>query len=132
MNQKFFASLTGKYMRTLALLFVLFGAAQQLGAQTLMPPSAAIPQLKNQELVVRAQLDQTKGTETQIGLQYLRIEYYTMVIGGLGNSLTTQQALDNGAMKLAERFTKLPNTNITLTTGHVQTVVSETTGILLN
>lgn len=132
MNQKFFASLTGKYLRTLALLFVLFGAAQQLSAQALMPPSAAIPQLKNQGLVVKDQLDQTKGTDTQIGLQYLRLEYYDLVLGGLDGTMTTQQALDKGALSLVDRFTKLPNTNVTLTSGHVQTVVSETTSLLLN
>ncbi len=132
MNQKFFASLTGK-ISALVLLFVLFGAAQQLTAQSLVTPTAAIERLKEQNLVVQKQLTHFKGTETQTGLLRLRQEYYAIVSDRLiGGGFTTQQALDKGAVLLTEQFNKLPNTNVTLTSGHVQTVLSETTNLLLN
>jgi hypothetical protein len=132
MNQKFFASLTGK-ISALVLLFVLFGAAQQLSAQSLVTPTLALDRLKTKDAIVRTQLSDTKGTPTQTGLQYLRLEYYAIVSDRLtGGGFTTQQALDKGAVLLTEQFTKLPNTNITLTSGHVQTVLSETTSLLLN
>ena len=133
MNQKFFASLTGKYLRVLALLFVLFGAAQQLNAQSLVSPTAAIGRLKSQYGTVEKQLSDFKGTQTQTGMLSLRLEYYAIVSNGLsGGGVTTQQALDKGALLLTEQFSKLPNTNVTLTSGHVQTVLSETTDLLLN
>lgn len=132
MNQKFFASLTGKYLRTLALLFVLFGAAQQLSAQSLVAPTVALGRLKEQALNVQNQTIRTKG-ETQAGLLRLRLEYYAIVSNGLsGGGVTTQQVLDKGALLLTEQFSKLPGTNVTLTSGHVQTVLSETTDLLLN
>jgi len=133
MNQKFFASLTGKYMRTLALLFVLFGAAQQLSAQTLVSPTVALDRLKSQSAAVNLQVSEFKGTETQTGLLYLRLEYYAILNSRLNTGgVTTQQALDKCALVLAEQFNKLPNTTVTLTSGHIQTVVSETTGLLFN
>lgn len=132
MNQKFFASLTGKYLRTLALLFVLFGAAQQLSAQSLVAPTVALGRLKEQALNVQNQTIRTKG-ETQAGLLRLRLEYYAIVSNGLsGGGVTTQQVLDKGALLLTEQFSKLPGTNVTLTSDHVQTVLSETTDLLLN
>ena len=136
MNQKFFASLTGK-LRALVLLFVLFGAAQQLSAQSLVSPTTAISRLKTQQYAIEAQLirdvDSKTITQTQLGLQYLRVEYCILVKDRLiGGGVTTQEALDKGALLLVEQFSKLPNTNVTLTSGHVQTVVSETTGILFN
>ncbi|MCC6282132.1 MAG: hypothetical protein IT262_16130 [Saprospiraceae bacterium] len=133
MNQKFFASLTGKYLRVLALLFVMFGAAQQISAQSLVAPTAATARIKAQNQLVKDQLNDYGGTETQLGLLYLRMEYYAIMTDRLKNAgFTTQQALDKGAVLLTEQFTKLPNTNITLTSGHVQTVMSETTNLLLN
>ena len=133
MNQKFFASLTGK-LRALVLLFVLFGAAQQLSAQSLVQPAAALHHLKARIYNVEAQTADFKGTETQTGLLYLRLEYYIIVRDLLfgGSSTTTQEAVDKGALLLVEQFNKLPNTNVTLTSGHVQTVVSETTSFLAN
>ncbi len=133
MNQKFFASLTGKYLRTLALLFVLFGAAQQLSAQSLVAPTVALGRLKEQTLNVQKQQVRSKASDTQTGLLGLRLEYYNIVSDRLiSGGFTTQDALDKAAVLLTEQFSKLPNTTITLTTGHVQTVVSETTTILLN
>ena len=135
MNQKFFASLTGK-LRALVLLFVLFGAAQQLSAQTLVTPSVALGRLKLQSSNVEKQLvldlDSKSITQTQLGLQYLRVEYFAIVSNRLNDGFTTQEAVDKGALLLMEQFNKLPNTNVTLTSGHVQTVLSETTSLLLN
>ncbi len=130
MNQKFFASLTGKYMRMLALLFVLFGAAQQLSAQSLVAPSVAVEKL--QSTVVNNQLIDFKGSETQTGMQYLRLEYFAMVSERLEGGISTQQAIDKSALLVAEKFTTLPNTNVALTNSHVQTIMSETTTLLSN
>ncbi len=133
MAQKFFASLIVKHLRTLALLFVLFGAAQQLSAQSLVAPSVAVTRLKQQNYTVSNQMSDFKGTETQIGMQNLRLEYYANVSENLrSGNLSTQEALDKGALVMVERFQKLPNTTVTLTTSHVQTVVSETTTLLSN
>lgn len=132
MNQKFFASLTGKYMRMLALLFVLFGAAQQLSAQSLVAPSVAVERLKLQSTVVNNQLIDFKGSQTQTGMQYLRLEYFAMVSERLEGGISTQQAIDKSALLVAEKFTTLPNTNVALTNSHVQTIMSETTTLLSN
>lgn len=133
MAQKFFASLIVKHLRTLALLFVLFGAAQQLSAQSLVAPTVAVNRLKQQNYTVSNQISDFKGTETQIGMQYLRLEYYTAVSDLLvSGGFATQPALDKGALLIAERFSKLPNTTVSLTASHIQTVVSETTTLLSN
>lgn len=135
MNQKFFASLTGKYLRVLALLFVLFGAAQQLSAQSLVSPTNAYARLKVKRAAVTDAVYYVTGTnDVPTGLQYLRLEYYAILMDRLSGAggVTTQEAIDKGALLLVEQFNKLPNTNIALTAGHVQTVVSETTTLLSN
>lgn len=132
MNQKFFASMAGKCLRTFALLFILFGAAQQLSAQSLVTPTVAADRLKAQSETLSAQINTSKGTVTQIGLLSLRLAYYGIVAENLNSGSTTQQTLDKAALLLVEQYSKLPNTTVTLTQGHVQTVMSETTNILLN
>lgn len=121
-------------MRTLALLFVLFGAAQQLSAQSLVSPSNAFSRLKVKKDAVVNQVYYVSGTnDVPTGLLYLRLEYYAILMNRLNDSsVTTQEALDKGALLLVEQYSKLPNTNIALTAGHVQTVVSETTTLLSN
>ncbi|MCA0239180.1 MAG: hypothetical protein LCH81_22595 [Bacteroidetes bacterium] len=133
MNQKFFASPITKHLRVFVLLFIVFGAAQQLSAQSLVDPALALNKLKVQSVTVDDQLNTQKGTDTQIGLQYLRLEYYKAVSEILMvGAVSTQQAVDKGALVMAERFQTLPHTSVTLTASHVQTVVSETTSLLLN
>ncbi|GEM_PF-2506615 len=133
MNQKFFASLTVKYLRVVALLFVLFGAAQQLSAQSLVTPTVAYTRLKGQTELVKTQVYDFSGTETQRGLMNLRLEYYNYAKSLLlGNNISTQDALNKSAVLLAENFSKLPDTNITLTAAHVETIQSETTTLLSN
>ncbi|MBL7782652.1 MAG: hypothetical protein JNM22_15600 [Saprospiraceae bacterium] len=132
MNQRFFASLTGKYLRVLALLFVLFGAAQQLSAQSLVSPSVAAGRVKEEYHFVENDLRDPVGTETQIGLQRLRFAYLGFVASRLDGTLTTQQVLDKASLLLVEAYTKLPQTNITMTSAHVQSVVSQTTTLLSN
>lgn len=132
MNQKFFASLTGKYLRVLALLFVLFGAAQQLSAQSLVAPNVAASRIKKEAHVIANDLRDPLGTDTQIGLQKLRLAYLGYVAERLDGTVPTQQVLDKASLVLVEAYSKLPETNIPLTTAHVQTVVSQTTSLLTN